>query len=98
MVVIGVDACAMQPTRSDSQAVGKLVDLSADFAKLSCDGVNAVGFFMANMLDAADCRWSFGKEGDGSERRHRVADRVHIHVDTMHRPTDHGDAVCVVTD
>ena len=65
MVVVGVDLRAVQRAGRDPQPVGPLLDLGPELSQLDRQGVNPVGFLVANMGDAADRRRPIG------EQRHR---------------------------
>src|SRR5262245_6071341 len=51
---------------------------------------------MPNVAHVCDMGGPFSKHGDDGERLHCVADRVHVHIDTVQRTTNDSNTVGLV--
>ena len=85
VVVVGVDLapCSLPGTIVRPSACSSTV--CAELAQFGRQGADAIGFLVANVRDAANPRRPLGEQGHRRQRLHRIADGVHVDVDSPQR-------------
>ena len=78
------------PARNALEDMLALLDRAPHRVELAGEVGDPVGFLVPDVGHVADRGRPLREQGDDGERRHRVADRVHVDVDAARRTAGHG--------
>ena len=94
VVVVGVDPGLAKRCGRDRKPVGLLLHLRPQFAQLRRQCSDPIRLLVADVAHAGDPCRTLRKQGNGRQRLHRVADRVHVDLNAPQRaPPDRDLAV-----